>query len=225
MLSVIIVAAGSSRRMGFDKLLAPLAGSNVLSQTIQRFLSADCVAELIVVAPRERFEQVNLPKELAEKALKIINVEGGSERHSSVKAGLDNVSEATTHVAIHDGARPLITPLAIESCYRKAQETGAAALARPVTETLKRANQEGTAIESSVSREQLWFMETPQTFATALIKDAYLMVERKGDVVTDEVSALQTIGRTTSLVNSSCYNLKITYPDDLQLAEQFLNLK
>ncbi len=225
MLSVIIVAAGSGRRMGFDKLLAPLGGSNVLSQTVQRFLATECVDELIIVAPAERFAQIQLDPAFADKAAQLINVEGGSERHFSVKAGLDRVSPKATHVGIHDGARPLVTPEAITACYQRSRQTGAATLARPATETIKKANADGSAIVSSISRERLWFMETPQIFSAKLIQEAYLMVEQQGEVVTDEVSALQTIDQATALVSSPCYNIKVTYPEDLQYAEHFLHLK
>ncbi|MEO0415505.1 MAG: 2-C-methyl-D-erythritol 4-phosphate cytidylyltransferase, partial [Verrucomicrobiota bacterium] len=115
----------------------------------------------------------------------------------------------------------LITPEAILACYREAQNTQAATLARPVTETIKKADQD-QRVETSVSREDLWFMETPQIFSTSLIKKAYEAVEASSTLVTDEVSALQLIGQPTSLVNSPCFNPKITYPSDLSLANSIL---
>ena len=217
MLSAIIVAAGSSRRMGFDKLLAPLGDSSVLAQTIARFQESPDVREIILVCPAERFLALSLTA-----SCNMIRVDGGSERHYSVQAGLQALSEDSTHVAIHDGARPLISAKAISLCYQKAQETQAATLARPATETIKRATPEQTVSES-VSRDGLWFMETPQIFATPLIKKAYKEVEAQSELVTDEVSALQLIGHSTSLVTSPCFNPKITYPADLELAHKFLS--
>ncbi len=219
MLSVIIVAAGNSRRMGFDKLLAPLTKSRpVLSHSIERFLSVEEVREIIIVCPGERYAQCSL-EHLSKTPIK--RVDGGAERHHSVRAGLDALSPDSTYSAIHDGARPLVTPDAILTCYEKAKETGAATLARPAVETIKRANASQQA-EESVSRENLWFMETPQIFSTELIKKAYQVVEKRDQLVTDEVSALQLIGQQTTLVNSPCFNPKITYPSDLKLAQKFL---
>jgi len=217
MLSAIIVAAGSSRRMGFDKLLAPLGDSCVLAQTILRFEQAPDIGEIIVVCPDDRFRKMNISC-----ACNMIRIDGGAERHHSVMAGLRALSPYSEHVAIHDGARPLVTAEAISLCYQKAQETHAATLARPATETIKRASVDLT-VSDSISRDNLWFMETPQIFKTALIKKAYEAVEAQDQLVTDEVSALQLIGQSTSLVTSPCFNQKITYPADLKLAEKFLN--
>lgn len=217
MLSVIIVAAGSSRRMGFDKLLAPLSGKPVLTQTVLRFLDTPAVSEIILVCPENRFNNLGLP----DTNTPIKRVDGGAERHHSVNAGLNALSSSATHCAIHDGARPLVTPEAIKLCYEEAQNTGAASLARPATETIKRATDE-LIVDESVCRENLWFMETPQIFSTNLIRNAYKAVEELDQIVTDEVSALQLIGQQTKLVSSPCLNIKITYPSDLQLAEKFL---
>jgi len=217
MLSAIIVAAGSGRRMGFDKLLAPLGDSTVLAKTIQCFENTSEVKEIIVVCPIERFQKLGIVA-----SCNMIRVDGGAERHHSVKNGLDVLSTDSQFVLIHDGARPLITKEAIKLCYQKARETGAAALARPVTETIKRVSAEQEVIES-VSRDNLWFMETPQIFQTELIRQAYAEVEAQDQLVTDEVSALQVIGRTTTLVTSPCFNPKITYPADLELAQKFIH--
>lgn len=216
MLSAIIVAAGSSRRMGRDKLLEPLADSTVLDQTISRFLASPEVQEVILVCPEERFQK------LCTRAETLVRVDGGKERHNSVLAGLKAIRTDATHVAIHDGARPLVTPEAINACYQKSQETGAATLARPATETIKKADEQQRVIDS-IPRDDLWFMETPQIFSVELIKQAYAEVEKRDEIVTDEVSALQLIGQDTTLVNSPCFNPKITYPSDLTLAEKFLS--
>ena len=202
--------------MGFDKLLAPLGDSCVLAQTIMRFEQSSEVGEIILVCPEDRFRAMEVSC-----SCNMIRVDGGAERHHSVLAGLNALSSYSDHVAIHDGARPLVTPQAIAECYAVAQKTHAATLARPATETIKRASAELTVSES-VSRDDLWFMETPQIFKTELIKEAYRAVEEQDQLVTDEVSALQLIGQSTSLVTSPCFNPKITYPADLELAQKFL---
>ncbi len=210
----ILVAAGSSRRMGFDKLSAPLAGVPVLRRSLEAFLTASSVASVVVVAPQDRFDAL-LTGTFSKP---VIRVDGGESRQDSVQNGLAAVPQGTTLVAIHDGARPLVSPEAIDRCIAAAAEHGGAALARPATETLKRADENGFAKES-VERERLWFMETPQAFQLPLILRAYEEVKRQNSIVTDEVSALELIGHATLLVDARKPNLKITHPSDLALAE------
>ncbi len=212
----VIVASGSSRRMGFDKLAADLCGQPVLRHTVEAFLRCAEIGRVIVVCPRDRFEEL-----LGDVAASLIRVDGGAERHLSVLAGLAEV--AAGFVAVHDGARPLVTPHAISACLAVARETGAAALARPVTETLKRAGASGFT-EGAVPRDGLWHMETPQIFRTALLREAYDHVVAESRIVTDEVSALETIGRATRLVDSGTPNPKITHPADLRIAGALLQL-
>lgn len=124
-------------------------------------------------------------------------------------------------VAVHDGARPLVTPVAIGRCLAAARECGAAALAHRITDTLKRATEQGRVTES-VSRDQLWAMETPQVFDLARLRSAYDRVMESGRLVTDEVSAMRESGEEVMLVENDSPNPKITYPADLLLAEALL---
>lgn len=216
--AAIIVAAGSSRRMGFDKLAAPLAGRPVLRRTLEVFLEADSIQEIIVVCPEERWalwegEIFNKP---------VRRVDGGTERQDSVIAGLATISAGIEWVAVHDGARPLVTVADIDRCMAAAVPTGAAALARRVTETVKRADDQDFSKES-VSRERLWFMETPQVFRVDLLRAAYAAVQDRRLTVTDEVSAVEAIEGRVKLVESLQPNLKITTPADLILAEALLS--
>ena len=204
--------------MGFDKLLAPLGDLDVLSHTLLRFFECPQVTEIVLVCPAVRFDALLLPDEVKAQ---VKRVDGGAERHHSVMAGLQALTGTNDYVAIHDGARPLVTVDAVTLCLEQAMATGAATLARPATETIKRASAD-QEVESSVSRDNLWFMETPQIFANEKILQAYQEVEAQKELVTDEVSALQLIGQLTSLVSSPCFNPKITYPTDLELAHKFL---
>lgn len=213
--SAIIVAAGSSRRAGFDKLMADLKGKPVLRRTLEAFASCPEINEIIVVSPAERYESLMAYGELP---LPVRRVEGGSERHFSVSAGLNTLSPEAEWVAIHDGARPLIAPRQIKKCLEAARETGAATSAHPIVETLKRADANGYSGES-VDRENLWAMETPQIFSRELICHAYEQVLQAGHLVTDEVSALEYCGHKTRLVKNETPNPKITYPEDILLAE------
>lgn len=221
MTSAIIVAAGSGTRMGFDKLLASLGGRPVILHTLLAFQACPDIDEIVVVASEDR---VDVIRRLAgDEVLTKLRafVPGGEERHLSVWAGIQAVAENCTLVAVHDGARPLIHPLQISRCLERARETGAAASARPVSETLKRADAAG-CVSGSVDRAGLWIMETPQVFSRELLVEAYEAVLRDGALVTDEVSALERLGHPVWLVDNPTPNPKITWPPDLALAERLL---
>ena len=223
MTSAIIVAAGSGTRMGFDKLLASLGGAPVILHTLRAFQNCREVDEIVVVASPDRQEVIQRLADDAGLTKLRAFVAGGAERHLSVWAGIQAVAAECDYVAVHDGARPLIHPSQISRCLAKARETGAAASARPVSETLKRADGSGRVC-GSVDRAGLWIMETPQVFARPLLIDAYEAVLREGVLVTDEVSALERLGHPVWLVDNPTPNPKITWPPDLAVAERLLPL-
>jgi 2-C-methyl-D-erythritol 4-phosphate cytidylyltransferase len=202
--------------MGFDKLSAELAGVPVLRRTLDAFLKAKSIAEVVVVCPEDRWELLggNFSKSVK-------RVDGGTDRQDSVAAGLAALALTSSMVAVHDGARPLVAPEDIDRCVSEAIEYRAASLARRVTETLKRSDAVDFNTEG-VSREHLWFMETPQVFEIPLLMDAYVEVVARGHAVTDEVSALELMGIRVKFVESTRPNLKITTPADLALAEALL---
>lgn len=213
--SAILVAAGNSQRMGFDKLASSLCGMPVLRRTLEAFLTVDAIEEVILVAPQERWkllDGMNFPKPVK-------RVDGGLTRQDSVAAGLAVIT--TDFVAVHDGARPLISSLDIERCVEAAFLHRSATLARRVTETLKRSNALDFNLDT-VSREHLWFMETPQVFATNLLREAYSKIDADHLTVTDEVSALEALGINVKFIESRHPNFKITTPADLALAEALL---
>ncbi len=215
MFCAVIVAAGSSRRAGFDKLAAPLAGVPVLRRSVDAFVAAGAAA-VVVVCPEARWVETGLAA--ADFPVPVSRVDGGAERQDSVAAGLAALPVGTRMVAVHDGARPLITPQGIAACLAAAEETGAATCAHPVVDTLKRADAAGKSLPEKVSREHLWGMETPQIFRLELLLQAYQYVKENALVVTDEVSAVESLGVPTQLVQGGA-NLKITLPGDLELAE------
>lgn len=215
MFCAVIVAAGSSRRAGFDKLAADLAGAPVLRRSVDAFIGTGCAA-IVVVCPESRWKATGLAD--ADFPIPVRRVDGGAERQNSVEAGLAALPEGTRYVAVHDGARPLITPEGIRACYAAARQHGAAACAHPVVDTLKRVDARNGTLPEKVDREHLWGMETPQIFDIGLLRQAYSCVSAQGWAVTDEVSAMEAIGRATHLVQVGP-NLKITHPGDLELAE------
>jgi 2-C-methyl-D-erythritol 4-phosphate cytidylyltransferase len=218
MLTAIIVAAGSSRRMGSDKLFETIAGKPVLAHTIGAFENAKSVSQIIVVAREDRHR--DLEKLVRGQNWKKIQsvVAGGEHRQDSVRAGLEQLSENARYVAVHDAARPLVTAEQIERVYQACREQGAAALADPITDTLKRADVD-LVVSESVDRHQLFAMQTPQIFARELLIEAYETVTAKNILITDEVSAVEYLGRNIVLVPNEDFNFKITYPRDFPLAE------
>jgi 2-C-methyl-D-erythritol 4-phosphate cytidylyltransferase len=217
-IAAIIVAAGSSRRMGFDKLSAKLLGKSVLLRTVEAFCAVPSIDEVFVASPKERFADL-LEKHFSKP---VHQVDGGTDRQDSVENGLNALAEGTTIVAVHDGARPMIDIDAIEECIQSARRYGASTLARRVTETLKRSDAEGF-VRSGVDRNNLWFMETPQCFRVNVLKRAYLHVRERKHQITDEVSAVELLGISTHIVESKKPNIKITLPSDLDMAAYFLN--
>jgi 2-C-methyl-D-erythritol 4-phosphate cytidylyltransferase len=218
MLTAIIVAAGDSRRMGFDKLFATIAGRPVIAHTIHGFERTNCVDEIIVVAREDRHGEIKtVVRDETFKKIRSI-IPGGKHRQDSVRAGLDHLDAATKYVAVHDAARPLITAEQIESVFEQCRVHAAASLAEPISDTLKYANNE-FFVTSPVDRHQLFAMQTPQVFERRLIEDAYRAVYAENASVTDEVSAVERLGRKVILVPNKDLNFKITYPRDLALAE------
>ena len=218
MLTAIIVAAGDSRRMGFDKLFAAIAGKPVIAHTIRAFERANSVDGIVVVAREDRHDEIKtiVRDENFKKVRSIIR--GGKCRQDSVRAGLDHLESAARYVAVHDAARPLVTPKQIERLFQQCQIHGAAALAEPINDTLKRADAD-LVVTGSVDRQELYAMQTPQMFERALIDEAYRAVYAENILVTDEVSAAERLGREVALVLNDDFNFKVTYPRDLPLAE------
>jgi 2-C-methyl-D-erythritol 4-phosphate cytidylyltransferase len=221
MLTAIIVAAGSSQRMGMDKLFALLGGKPVIAHTLNAFEGTDCVDEIILVGRAERLPEL---QELVRRAesRKVRVVAGGQHRQDSVRAGLNLLAPGVRYVAVHDAARPFITAEQIGRVFELARQHGAAALAEPITDTLKRAD-ENSFVSAGIDREGLYAMQTPQIFSRDLIVDAYDAVAASKLSITDEVSAVEHLGAKVLLVPNDQFNLKITFPRDLLLAESFLS--
>lgn len=220
--TAILVAAGSSRRMGFDKLAAELAGESVLNRSLLAFERCPTVAEIRVVTAPDKMAVVAADAARLGVSKFIEAIAGGAERHLSVAEGLARLDGDPALVAVHDAARPLVSSSAIIRCAEAAAATGAATLARRVADTLKRGDQAGHHVVGSVSRDDLWAMETPQIFRLELLREAYAAIAAKGEAVTDEVSAVEALGHPVRLVENPEPNFKITVPADLAVAEALL---
>lgn len=213
----VIVAGGSSRRMGFNKLTADLDGRPVLAWSVGAFNTCTSIDAIVLVcASSARGELEEIARLAAPAKLKHVVV-GGAHRHLSVAEGLGRVPHDAAMIAVHDAARPLVDEAMIERCLESARNTGASACARRVNDTLKRINDEGFIIDS-VDRTNLWAVETPQIFRAELLRRAYDEVIATGGQVPDETSAVQAAGAPVALVDTPEWNGKITYPGDLDLA-------
>ena len=218
MLTAIIVAGGSSQRMGFDKLFAPIDGRPVLAHSIAAFEQTESVTDIILVGRAERLSDLEamVRSEGFQKVSSVIA--GGARRQDSVRHGLERVGAAAEFVAVHDAARPLVRPELIERIFQAARTHGGAACAAPVIDTLKRTD-DGRVVTGGVERENLFAVQTPQIFRRDLLVKAYDAVFAAEEEVTDEISAVERIGGKVVLVPNENANFKITYPADLPLAE------
>src|SRR5947199_4364244 len=217
MLTAIIVAAGSSERMGFDKLFALVSGKPIIAHTIAAFERTSCVEEIILVGRADGLGELRKIIGQPTKVKQI--VAGGAERSDSVRAGLDHLNLKSDFVAVHDAARPMITPEKITRVFDVCRTTGGgAALAQPINDTLKPADLD-LPLKEWIDRNSVYGMQTPQIFSRKMLEEAYQVVAKKKVSVTDEVSALQVLGRKVALVPNHDFNFKITYPRDLPMAE------
>ena len=216
--SAIVVAAGSASRMGgTDKIMANLDGIPVLIHTLRSFEQAETIREVVVVTRIDRLAQISeLCRKYALTKVRTV-VRGGNSRLESVICGLDCVSTRATHVAIHDGARPLVKTVLIDKTVNKAIHTGASAPALPVKDTIKIAR--GSLVMKTPKRSELFAVQTPQVFDFDLIRGALIKAKQENWDVTDDCSAVEKFGMTVHLVDGDEENIKITTPLDLTVAE------
>jgi 2-C-methyl-D-erythritol 4-phosphate cytidylyltransferase len=219
MLSAIIVAAGSSKRVGFDKLFSKIGDRSVLEHALAAFEQAESVSGIIVVCRDPKLVQDAINRAGFRKVRAVVR--GGERRQDSVQAGLKELTENSEFVAVHDAARPLITPREIERVFLAAQRHGAAVLAAPVTDTLKFADA-NQVVSGSIDRQNVFAMQTPQIFRCELLVEAYERVSKDSVTITDEVSAIEYAGGKVVIVPAEDHNLKITFAADLPIAEFIL---
>ena len=217
-LGVVIVAGGAAKRFGGgNKLLLDLGGIPLFCHAIRTFLPlAQRMAAAVPEAELERF------RSLAEQYLPGSGVRftaGGPFRSASVQAGLRALGMNSGIVAVHDAARPLATAELLRALVERARETGGAVPGKPVTDTLQRSDGDGRIV-ATVERENLWRVETPQVFDTALLLEAY---RRHPDTdFTDDAGAFTAAGFPCAVLRSDAPNPKITYPGDLEALARLL---
>ncbi|WP_302153576.1 2-C-methyl-D-erythritol 4-phosphate cytidylyltransferase [Eubacterium ventriosum] len=229
-ITAIVLAAGSGSRMKSKtkKQFMEIKGKPVIWYSLFEFEKSR-VDEIILVTGKEDIDYCK--KEIVEKynLKKIKNVvAGGSERYESVYNGLKEVTGNI--VLIHDGARPLINNEIIERSIEGAIKSDACVVGVPVKDTIKRANKEGYIIDTP-NRSELWITQTPQSFKTDLVKMAYKKMKEeleKGNTtlnITDDAMAVEEF--TTNqvrFVQGDYKNIKVTTPEDIDIAELFIEL-
>ncbi len=224
--AVIFPAAGKSSRFGDPKqkkIYAELDGRAVWLRAVEPFLNRDDVAQMILaIAPedRELFER-RYRANVAFLNIKVI--EGGGERWETVAKALEMVEDRCEFVAIHDAARPCLTPELIDAVFEAARRHGAALPAVPVAETIKRVDDDKFAVET-VPRERLYLAQTPQVFRKEILGRAYAQRSRLSSTITDDCQLVEAVGQRCAVVEGSRYNIKITTPEDLRLAAAILPL-
>ena len=219
--TVVIAAAGSSSRMGEDKLFMMLGGMPVIAHTLLAFDRVDCINRIIVVTQVEKIVLIqDVCKEFGiEKPVQIIA--GGERRSDSVRIGVGAAQEAE-FIAIHDGARPLVSKMLIERTFEHAIKYGAAAPGVPVKDTIKVIGK-GGVVEKTPDRATLVAVQTPQIFDAGLIKGALHNAMEKGIEITDDCSAVEAIGMSVHITEGDYRNIKITTEEDFLLAEALLS--
>lgn len=208
--SVVIVAGGSGKRMGRPKQMLPLGGKPVLVRTILAFRQVPQVRQIIVVTPKENRPGVE------QFVSGVVFADPGDTRLNSVKNGFALVDEQAQTVAVHDGARPLVSPQYIADCLQSAQTYGAAVLAVPVKDTVKVA--QGEFVARTLERATLWAAQTPQAYRREILAEALEKFGNETDA-TDESQLVEKLGVKVRLVPSDYKNNKITTPEDLIFAE------
>ncbi len=218
--SAIIVAAGSSRRMGGEnKLLLKIAEKTVLERTVEAFQNNINTDEIIVAARAEDIVEYKKLLSSYGKVKKI--VAGGETRQVSVANALDACNEKAELIAIHDGARPFVTQGIINATICAAVEYGAAACAVAVKDTIKIID-ENSFITDTPAREALRAVHTPQCFNKKLYSDCVNQLGDKARDMTDDCRLAELCGVKVKLVESSYTNIKITTPEDIPFAESIL---
>jgi len=222
---VIVPAAGIGKRMGGDipKQYLSLAGRSVLEHALYRLSLHPLIAEIVVVLAADDPYWNKLRLDWVARPIR--TVVGGNERCHSVLNGLASIKNRVADkdwVLVHDAARPCIRPSDIEALIAECQDQAGGILGMPVKDTMKQVGQD-QRINTSLAREHIWHALTPQLFRYQDLFAALTTALEQNQLVTDEAMAMERAGFQPKMVSGSSDNIKITHPDDLALAEFYLN--
>ncbi|MEI7881103.1 MAG: 2-C-methyl-D-erythritol 4-phosphate cytidylyltransferase [bacterium] len=221
----IIVAAGKSERMGVDvdKAFLSLGTRPVLMYSLQAFEQCPLIDGVILVVRKDRLDAARGMIQMFGFSKVRSVVAGGASRQISVMLGLSELKDDVKIVAVHDGARPCVTPALIQETILSAKRHGTGVAAVKVTDTIKEVDR-GVVVTRTVDRSKLWAVQTPQTFRVDWLNKAYANARKKKLTVTDEASAVEALGEPVHLVPAPVTNIKITCPADLAMASMILKV-
>ncbi|SIS61645.1 2-C-methyl-D-erythritol 4-phosphate cytidylyltransferase [Salimicrobium flavidum] len=218
--TVVIVAAGQGKRMnaGRNKQFLMIGEHPLIVHTLKAFTEDKKCREIILVtneADEKDMEELIMRYHFR----KVRVVYGGKERQDSVYQGLLAVSDPSCPVLIHDGARPFVKRKNVHELVEKIEESGAALLAVPVTDTVKQMK-DGKL--ETLNRDYLWAAQTPQGFSYDMIRQAHEKARENGFYATDDAALAESFGHNVSIVHGNYDNIKITTPEDLQKASAYV---
>ncbi len=215
--SAIVLAAGSSTRMGnkIDKAFLPLGPKPVVAYSLRVLQESPAIDSIVLVVRKDQLAAARGLVQMFGIGKTHAIVPGGNTRQASVCAGFAAVDEDTTYVTIHDAARPCLAPEDLAEVVKAAKKLGAAVLGAPIVDTVKLAGK-GGIVEETVDRSRLWAVQTPQVFRTRILRPALEMAAEDNADYTDDAQAVERMGFEVKLVAASHPNPKITVPEDLR---------
>lgn len=224
--TVMIAAAGSGTRMGgVSKPLMKISGREALLYSLDLFINSSYVDRVVISTRKEDIETIEALVKAEGYPKEIIVTEGGKTRQESVKLAFKAAFDGrkkTKFVAVHDAARPLLTKEELENVFRMAEKYGNAVCAAKAKDTFKTSDKNGV-ISGHVERENLWHIQTPQVFDTDMFHTSLALAERDGTEATDESGLVTAAGFLVKLSECGHDNIKLTYPEDVFVAEAILS--
>jgi 2-C-methyl-D-erythritol 4-phosphate cytidylyltransferase len=220
----LLLAAGRGERLGHElpKAFVPLAGRPLLLHALEALAAAPEVEAVIpVVAAAELPRLQVLLAEWGPQPKLAAGVAGGAERQDSVRAGMQALPQQASLVAVHDAARALLRPAAVSRVVAAARRSGAAILAVPVRDTIKRVA--AGRILATPARAECWAAQTPQVFRTEILREALAKAAAERYLGTDDAELVERLGVPVEVVEGDADNLKLTHPEDLVMAERWLS--
>jgi len=222
-IGLILVAAGEGKRVGgkTSKQFQKIHGKPLLAYTLERFTRVKELAEVVIAVPagKEKWAEKLMAPTL-KKFRKIEFVAGGKTRQESVFNALQSLSDAITHVLVHDGVRPFVNPKKVAELIVMLKSEDAVILASPATDTVKRVA--SNIVAETLDRHTIFLAETPQGFKKEILLQAHLEAQKKGFTFSDDSALVEVLGRRVAICPSDGKNLKITGPAELALARLVL---
>jgi 2-C-methyl-D-erythritol 4-phosphate cytidylyltransferase len=220
--SAIIPVAGQGKRFGgkSPKQFQKIGDQTIIEITLKKFVSiAEINTGVVVVPENDIVFSENLFREIEGFAQKFTVVSGGIVRQDSVYNGLKTIPSGTDIIVVHDGVRPLVSSRLIRDSIESAFKSGACIAALPIKDTIKRVK--NYTVQKTISRENLWLVQTPQAFQYSILMDAHEKARKKNFYSTDESALVEWSGHTVSIIPGETQNIKITTPADLDLCRLY----